>query len=108
MYTYKQGKGWVPADDFVRTPCSGVSGSCLQAYLDDVELNVIALFGKPDPDGYVDDEKGYDGNEYHFTEQSTGQIVNLYARYGEWRVGALTKAVADRFVSWLKDRVSQG
>jgi hypothetical protein len=69
----------------------------LQAYLDNVTTeDITRLFGEPDPGGYVDDEKGYDGREYLFTD-GMGNVVNIYSRFGNWRVGAHDEQVAAEF-----------
>lgn len=102
MYTYSRGQGWLPqSPEWERTPNSNMTGSSLQRYLDGFKGSVSELFGKPDPNGYVDDEKGYDGSDYHFTEKSTGQTVNLYARWGEWRIGSHNRETAERFYCWM-------
>lgn len=83
-------------DDLMAT-----NGVCLQEYVDEVNLlALVAHFGKPE-DGYWDPEKGYDGHEFLFVEESTGEVVNLYSRFGNWRIGAHSKDVAQRFKAWL-------
>ncbi len=78
-----------------------INGISLQLYCETLTLSKVRqVFGKPDPDGYVDDEKGYDGNEYRFVSE-IGDVVNLYSRFGNWRIGAHSPEVAERFKFWL-------
>lgn len=89
--------------DFIRTPNADISMSSLQAYVPGVSATqILRVLGEPDPHGYEDDEKGYDGRDYVYTEVATGKMVHLYARYSEWRVGAFGKAEAERFAAWVK------
>ena len=91
---------------FARSQHADRNGISLQVYLDNLNFALVQkLFGEPDPNAYQDEEKGYDGNEYLFVEQSTGLPVNLYARWGDWRVGAHEKATAERFATWLRSLI---
>lgn len=87
---------------FKRTPEADINGTSLQVYLDEVTTPQIRrIFGKPDLDAYHEPEKGYDGDEYKFTDE-IGNVVNLYARYGAWRIGAHNRAPAELFATWLR------
>lgn len=83
------------------------SGGCLREYIDVLEHKVRAAFGKQDADGYLDPESGYDGLDWHF-EDAEGNFYHLYARYGMFRVGALTIHVSDEavaaFCAWVKEK----
>ncbi len=77
------------------------SGTSLQKYLDGItDYDVKRAFGDPNDDGYWDDEKGYDGREYTFTDDA-GNIATLYARWGAWRVGAHEPRVAREFKEYF-------
>lgn len=79
--------------------------SSLKAFLEGVTFTQIKkLFGAPDPGGFVEEEKGYDGNEYTLTESSTGEVLQIYSRYSSWRIGAFDKDAADRLAAWVKER----
>ena len=84
------------------TEANPANAGCLQEYVDFLEVSdIIELFGPSDKDGYEDYEKGYDGQEWHF-EAEDGQIVNLYPRFSNLRVGASNNPIAQDFVAWLK------
>lgn len=83
-----------------------INGTSLRGYLDGVTASaMIATFGKYDPDGYVDDEKGYDGMEWQF-EASDARVFNVYARYGSFRIGA--HGECEDFKAWLLAQIAGG
>lgn len=83
------------------------SGGSLQAYVHGANsVKIKAVFGKCDPGGYEDSEKGYDGIEYAFKNVKTGEILRLYSRWGEWRVGGSNKETAEVFALWVTDLCS--
>jgi hypothetical protein len=47
-------------------------------------LSIVGAAGL-DPDGYRDDEKGYDGWELH--GYFNGEVFNIYERWGQMRIG---------------------
>jgi hypothetical protein len=80
---------------------SGKGGTCLQIVLRNLRASTVrCLFGDPDPWGLVDDEKGYDGDEYIFVNEAGG-FVFLYSRWGQYRIGASNHALAESFEEWL-------
>ena len=88
---------------FSHSPSESVNGTHLCAHVEEeVGLKVSKLF-KPSPDGYVDEEKGYEGLEYRFLDEE-GQIYNLYSRWGSWRLGGYNLSHGDigKFVQWAK------
>ncbi len=90
--------------DFLRTPDADTNMTSLRVTVDNVTLTSLKkALGDPNPNSYVEEEKGYDGNEFTFTEAETGNVVNLYSRYSVWRVGAHSHDVAVRFATWLKE-----
>lgn len=83
------------------TPYVDVNGTFLAAHLPD-KVNRAALlrrFGETPRVGCVDPEKGYDGEEWTF-RADTGDVFNVYARWGQYRIGARTENV-EAFQSWL-------
>lgn len=79
-------------------------GGCLMAGVGTSRKAVADAFGFPNKDAYYDPEKGYEGDEYTFTD-AEGNVGNLYARYGCWRIGADCNEVADAFGKWLMTQV---
>jgi hypothetical protein len=91
--------------DFIRVPNADTCGTSLRAIVDSRVTfeHIQNVFGKPDPNGFWDDENGYDGNEYAFVESDTEYVVCLYSRWGSWRVGAHNHDAAERFAAWVKE-----
>ena len=92
-----------------------VSGTSLKAYVEEqkryetesgksMDSLLVALFGVP-KDGYVDEEKGYDGYEWVF-ESEDEYTVTLYSRWGSYRVGAHDSGVALDFLAWLDEQLN--
>ena len=64
------------------------NGMSLAAYVEGVEMGVLVdRFNEGFMEGYVDDDKGYDGAEVGFVHNETGLELYAYARYGSVRVG---------------------
>lgn len=65
-----------------------VNGMSLTAYVDGVTMtSVVARFRDGLMIGYVDDEKGYDGQEVGFVHLPTGLEFYVYSRWDAVRVG---------------------
>jgi len=65
-----------------------VNGMSLTAYVDGVTMaSVVARFRDGLIIGYVDDEKGYDGQEVGFVHLPTGLEFYVYSRWDAVRVG---------------------
>lgn len=91
--------------EFKLDPKADTNGTSLQAYLPQMTHEQMhERFGDPRPGGYEDADKGYDGEEWSFVDEY-GAVVNVYARYGDFRVGAHNARVADNFVEWLGKKV---
>jgi hypothetical protein len=86
---------------FSRTESVSINGTHLQDFCHSLtDSIVIKVFGVPNKEAYWAPEDGYDGMEYHFVSDH-GDVVSLYARWGNWRIGAHNADVADAFKAWL-------
>lgn len=90
---------------FTRNDNAALGGS-LQATVKVSRHALDLAFGKPNPNAYYDPEKGYDGEEYIFVD-ADGHVVNLYARWGCWRIGAENNELADQFGKWLSTQINR-
>jgi hypothetical protein len=88
---------------FTSTP--GARGGCLQEFIDISQQDAFNLLGPCDPDGFWDEENGYDGQEWTFTEDSSGEPVCLYSRWGSFRIGSMSPAAALNFKNWLLEEL---
>jgi hypothetical protein len=83
---------------FTRSADANLDGTHLHDIVRNVTTQQLsALFGPPTP-GY-DPEKGYE-HEFHFAGPGD-EVVNLYDRYGVYRIGATNAATAELFREWL-------
>jgi hypothetical protein len=92
--------------DFERKEDVSTNGTCFQCYLPgEVTANKLAeVFGPCNRDGYWDEEKGYDGNDWTF-RSDTGLAFKVYARWGHYRVGAHDEEGVEAFAAWLCERL---
>jgi hypothetical protein len=80
------------------------AGTSLQSYLDGVKAaDLKRAFGECSPNGFVEEEKGYDGQEWQFVSPD-GQVFNVYSRWGEYRIGAF--GPCEDFKAWLLDQLA--
>jgi hypothetical protein len=87
---------------FKRTASAlGQSGTALMGYPDLDDKTIRALFGKPVEDAYYEPERGYEGEGYWFEDVVTGEPIELYSRWGVFRIGARSPEAAARFNQWL-------
>ena len=78
-----------------------VNGTFLVAHLDDVTReDMVRSFGKSLGLGYIDSEKGYDGDEWTFVTPE-GQVFNVYSRFDSFRIGSTSENSVSDFKAWL-------
>lgn len=88
--------------NYTRDDKANPSGTSLQLYLDGLErATVVAAFGEP-MNG-VELEKGY--NDELVFVGDTGDVVTLYDRWRNWRIGAASPEAAERFKQWLVSKL---
>lgn len=78
--------------------------SCLAVYVDNANINdILEAFPDGRQEGYYDPEKGYYDDEVGFRCVETGEVFNVYARWGQVRIGALnpTTPRALELAAWL-------
>ena len=64
-------------------------GTCLAAYADGISQDaLLRAFPAGRMEGYYEPEKGYDQDDVGFECVETGEVFNVYARWGAVRVGA--------------------
>lgn len=80
------------------------NGTYLCGYCPDriTDSALLKAFGQKNDD-YYDPEKGYAGG-YRFSDEN-GNVVNLYPRWGVWRIGAHSETTAKQFEAWLCNEV---
>lgn len=65
------------------------NGLCLATYVDNVNINaILRAFPAGRMEGYYEPEKGYYEEEVGFECVETGEIFNVYSRWGAVRIGA--------------------
>jgi hypothetical protein len=75
----------------------------LQIILDNcTPRSALTLFGNPSPNGYFDEDAGYEGWDWTF--EGPHGVVTLYARWGNLRIGATSLEIAEAFKAWLTEQ----
>jgi len=89
---------------FNRIDSKTIGGHLIET-LDGVTVGDLEVaFGEPTDTGWSEDEKGYDGLEWHF-EGEGGETFRVYCRYGRPRIGGEGFDAA-AFKAWLLARVA--
>jgi hypothetical protein len=87
------------------SPKADTSGTSFQMYLCAASVEQMTkAFGAPSADAYWDPERGYDGDEWQF-ESDSGLVFNVYARWGQLRVGAHGEEGVEAFGAWLYEKL---
>ena len=73
------------------------------------QRDIVAKFPEGKHEGYYDPEKGYDDFEVSFVDTENSNSFNVYARYGQVRIGAFGTVSDDEvedFYNWLVGQFS--
>jgi hypothetical protein len=98
---------------FTYNPKADRNRTSLQANLNGVSVEQMTLVFGRTPDGYLDDEKGYSGDEWSFSDDH-GNTYVVYARWGELRIGMLSEVKCEHplllpaFEEWLRKQLDNG
>lgn len=67
-----------------------INGTHLVAYVDGLsQSTLLKKFPEGRMEGYYDPTKGYEDDDVGFVCVETGEIFNVYSRWGSVRIGAL-------------------
>lgn len=92
-------------DKFKCDSSADVQGTYHLIDLPDVSVDQMKrAFGAPSVEAYIDEEKGYEGDEWYFTHPD-GRVYTVYARWGCFRVGGRGESHSD-FAQWFRSKLN--